>query len=225
MGLAGTFLSMASHNRRVASVHSFLGAPYMPLKEMTWPRHETIASQPLTCSAICSSLKSRMLASITAMFWLPRTAAGNLSRDRTMTRTLCLLLRSCSTSGPPVFPVAPRHQYGHSHCSFRSPASRLRLEAARNAFRFGDVGQPNQRSGRQGVGLAARGESPPAFDQRCILAAGVAPLSNTGGILNRRALSARVGSRSDPTRPVLLCRSASADRPTRLARISAGPGS
>ena len=39
--------------------------------------------------------------------------------------------------------------------------------------------------------LAARGESPSAFDERCILAACVAPPSNTGGILGRRALTAR----------------------------------
>ena len=45
-----------------------------------------------------------------------------------------------------------------------------------------------------GAGLvppAARGESPPAFDERGILAAGVAPSSHTGGILSRRALPAR----------------------------------
>ena len=40
-------------------------------------------------------------------------------------------------------------------------------------------------------GLAARGESPLAFDEREILAACVAPPSNTGGILSRRALPAR----------------------------------
>ena len=40
-------------------------------------------------------------------------------------------------------------------------------------------------------GLAARGESPSAFDERSILVAYVAPPSNTGGILGRRALSAR----------------------------------
>ena len=39
--------------------------------------------------------------------------------------------------------------------------------------------------------LTARGESPSAFDERCILAACVAPPSNTGGILGRRALTAR----------------------------------
>ena len=39
--------------------------------------------------------------------------------------------------------------------------------------------------------LAARGESPSAFDERSILVAYVAPPSNTGGILGRRALSAR----------------------------------
>ena len=39
--------------------------------------------------------------------------------------------------------------------------------------------------------LAVRGESPSAFDERCILVACVAPPSNTGGILGRRALPAR----------------------------------
>ena len=39
--------------------------------------------------------------------------------------------------------------------------------------------------------LAARGERPLAFDEREILAACVAPPSNTGGILSRRALPAR----------------------------------
>ena len=39
--------------------------------------------------------------------------------------------------------------------------------------------------------LAARGESPSAFDERSILVAYVAPPSNPGGILGRRALSAR----------------------------------
>jgi hypothetical protein len=41
------------------------------------------------------------------------------------------------------------------------------------------------------VVLAARGETPAAFDGRCILAGGVAPRSNTPGILGRRALPAR----------------------------------
>ena len=39
--------------------------------------------------------------------------------------------------------------------------------------------------------LAVRGERPSAFVERCILAAYVAPPSHTGGILDRRALSAR----------------------------------
>ena len=39
--------------------------------------------------------------------------------------------------------------------------------------------------------LAARGESPSAFDERCILASCVAPPSNTGRILGRCALPAR----------------------------------
>src|SRR5216683_6994791 len=38
--------------------------------------------------------------------------------------------------------------------------------------------------------LAARGESLAAFDERCIPASGVAPPSNTPGILSRRALPA-----------------------------------
>ena len=48
---------------------------------------------------------------------------------------------------------------------------------------------------------AARGESPAAFDERYVPAPGVAPPSNTGGILGRRAVSAR-----------------------RLARLGATPG-
>src|ERR687888_360863 len=39
--------------------------------------------------------------------------------------------------------------------------------------------------------LAARGETPAAFDGRCILAGCVAPRSNTPGILGRRALPSR----------------------------------
>ena len=39
------------------------------------------------------------------------------------------------------------------------------------------------------AGLAARGESPAAFDRRCIPADCVAPRSNTVSILARRALS------------------------------------
>src|ERR1700730_6620216 len=38
--------------------------------------------------------------------------------------------------------------------------------------------------------IAARGESPTAFGQRCIPPGGVAPPSNTPGILGRRALPA-----------------------------------
>ena len=49
--------------------------------------------------------------------------------------------------------------------------------------------------------LAARGESSAAFDERPILAHGVAPRSNTGGILARRALCAgrlgRLGATRD----------------------------
>src|SRR5687768_17797427 len=40
------------------------------------------------------------------------------------------------------------------------------------------------------AGLAAHGESPAAFDRRCIPAGGVARPSNTLGILGRRALPA-----------------------------------
>ena len=47
--------------------------------------------------------------------------------------------------------------------------------------------------------IAARGESQPAFDERRILAAGVAPPSNTGGMLGRRAWSARRLARLDAT--------------------------
>ena len=39
--------------------------------------------------------------------------------------------------------------------------------------------------------LAARGESPAAFDRRCIPAAYVAPRSHTAGIFPRRALPAK----------------------------------
>ncbi|PYR15141.1 MAG: hypothetical protein DMF94_32835 [Acidobacteria bacterium] len=50
-------------------------------------------------------------------------------------------------------------------------------------------------------GLAARGESLAAFDERCIPSGGVAPPSNTPGILGRRALPAgrlaRLGATPD----------------------------
>jgi hypothetical protein len=59
-------------------------------------------------------------------------------------------------------------------------------------------------------GLAARGESPPAFDERRILATGVAPSSNTGGIFSRRALFARrlahLGATPDFHHGLLVCR-------------------
>src|SRR6266852_30383 len=49
--------------------------------------------------------------------------------------------------------------------------------------------------------LAARGESLAAFDERCIPASGVAPPSNTPGILSRHALPAgrlaRLGATPD----------------------------
>ena len=51
------------------------------------------------------------------------------------------------------------------------------------------------------LSLAARGESLAAFDERCIPASGVAPPSNTPGILSRRALPAgrlaRLGATPD----------------------------
>ncbi len=50
------------------------------------------------------------------------------------------------------------------------------------------------------VGLAARGESPAAFDGRCIRAGGVAPASHIGHILGRRALPARRLDRLRATR-------------------------
>ncbi len=65
------------------------------------------------------------------------------------------------------------------------------------------------------LGRAARGESPAAFGQRCILEASVAPPSNTGGILGRRASSASADSAGVP-RPSRI----RARRLTRLARIS-----
>ena len=49
------------------------------------------------------------------------------------------------------------------------------------------------------VGLAARGESPPTFDKRGILAVCVTSPSSTGGIFSRRALSARRLARLDAT--------------------------
>src|SRR6186713_1983437 len=72
---------------------------------------------------------------------------------------------------------------------------------------------PAMRTGRRSMSrLAARGASPAAFDGRCIPAGGVAPHSNTPGILNRRALPAgrlaRLGATRDlhhgllPPRPV-----------------------
>ena len=45
-------------------------------------------------------------------------------------------------------------------------------------------------------GLEARGENPSAFDERCMLAACVAPPSNTVDILGRRALAASADSMS-----------------------------
>src|SRR5712692_5252082 len=55
--------------------------------------------------------------------------------------------------------------------------------------------------------LAARGESLAAFDERCIPASGVAPPSNTPGILSRRALPAgrlaRLGATPDFHRGLL----------------------
>ena len=51
--------------------------------------------------------------------------------------------------------------------------------------------RPAERAPAFVCGLAARGESPPAFDERRILAASVPPPSNTGGILSRCALPAR----------------------------------
>jgi hypothetical protein len=51
------------------------------------------------------------------------------------------------------------------------------------------------------LALAARGESPAAFDGRCIPAGGVAPRSHTPGMLGRRALPAgrlaRLGATPD----------------------------
>ncbi|HLG56658.1 MAG TPA: hypothetical protein VI485_15070 [Vicinamibacterales bacterium] len=50
------------------------------------------------------------------------------------------------------------------------------------------------------LGLAARGESPAAFDERCIPPGGVAPPSNTPGIFGRRALPAGRLARLGATR-------------------------
>src|SRR5438128_3340138 len=54
---------------------------------------------------------------------------------------------------------------------------------------------------RVATSLAARGESLAAFDERCIPSGGVAPPSNTPGILSRRALPAgrlaRLGATPD----------------------------
>ena len=75
------------------------------------------------------------------------------------------------------------------------------LRLAPRAGRFANAqvsmpcGLPGPKSTEpQGASLAARGESPSAFDERCILAVCVAPPSHTGGILGRRALSARRGA-------------------------------
>ena len=60
---------------------------------------------------------------------------------------------------------------------------------------------------------AARGESLAAFDDRCIPACGVAPPSNTPGILSRRALPAgrlaRLGATPDFHHGLLAARGAS----------------
>src|SRR6478735_2358845 len=53
--------------------------------------------------------------------------------------------------------------------------------------------------GRNEGSIAVRAETPAAFDGRCILGGGVAPLSNTPGILGRRALPARRLARLDAT--------------------------
>ena len=53
------------------------------------------------------------------------------------------------------------------------------------------AGVDRQDTAQQSTRLAARGENQSAFDERRILAACVAPSSNTGGILSRRALSTR----------------------------------
>jgi len=61
------------------------------------------------------------------------------------------------------------------------------------------------------VSLVARGQSPPAFDERCILVSCVAPRSHTGGILSRRALPARrlarLGATADFHHGLLVSRS------------------
>ena len=56
------------------------------------------------------------------------------------------------------------------------------------------------RLGRRSCPRAARGATPAAFDARWIPPAGVAPRSNTGGILARRALSGRAQARLGATR-------------------------
>ena len=80
---------MALHKRRVASVTSLRGWPYMPLKVMLCPRHEATASQPLTCWASSASLRSRRLAWITVRLSWFLMVSGRLSGDRTITLTCC----------------------------------------------------------------------------------------------------------------------------------------
>src|SRR6267143_243440 len=66
---------------------------------------------------------------------------------------------------------------------------------------WSDDAHPRRLSSYSCLTLAARGESLAAFDERCIPASGVAPPSNTPGILSRRALPAgrlaRLGATPD----------------------------
>jgi hypothetical protein len=89
-----------------------------------------------------------------------------------------------------TFMVRPRVMLGAA----QSRECELDDRVARLAWRAPGAG-PRCRS------LAARGESLAAFDERCIPASGVAPPSNTPGILSRRALPAgrlaRLGATPD----------------------------
>jgi len=113
VGEVGRLASIALHKRRVASAQSFLGSPKMPLKLTTWPKHETTASQPFTSSAICSSERSRMLASTTVTLRCSKTAFGkrvrrahNYTNGETQSQQLFY-------QSQPSFAGASSHQHGH----------------------------------------------------------------------------------------------------------------
>ena len=88
---------------------------------------------------------------------------------------------------------------GASRWERRSPRSARSVSRLTGRLMTADRSRPGRspvmgghggQAGETGI-VAARGESPSAFDERCLLAACVARPSNTGGIRSRRALSAR----------------------------------